>query len=161
VRDFLNLSSAETFGRVRRFYVFQAEADADETRIQPTHRGEALDQPKYQRRRELPGAVPDRTAVESALYDAILDQELEALREARRKIAGRLHLAQMVIGEPAFTQRRVENIGGGDRVLNSEVDADATTGDIACAASHDRTPVVEAPTGIGVFPRELLIPPGK
>jgi pimeloyl-ACP methyl ester carboxylesterase len=24
---------------------------------------------------------------------------------------------------------------------------------------HDRTPVVEAPTGIGVFPRELLIPP--
>ncbi|HXR25245.1 MAG TPA: epoxide hydrolase, partial [Candidatus Binataceae bacterium] len=26
---------------------------------------------------------------------------------------------------------------------------------------HDRTPVVEAPTAIGVFPRELLIPPRK
>jgi len=29
------------------------------------------------------------------------------------------------------------------------------------APVHDRTPVVEAPTGIGVFPRELLIPPRK
>jgi pimeloyl-ACP methyl ester carboxylesterase len=29
------------------------------------------------------------------------------------------------------------------------------------APSHDRTPVVEAPTAIGVFPRELLIPPRK
>jgi pimeloyl-ACP methyl ester carboxylesterase len=28
-------------------------------------------------------------------------------------------------------------------------------------ALHDRHPVVEAPTGIGVFPRELLIPPRK
>jgi pimeloyl-ACP methyl ester carboxylesterase len=26
---------------------------------------------------------------------------------------------------------------------------------------HDRTPIVEAPTAIGVFPRELLIPPRK
>ena len=73
--------------------MFRAEADADERRIQSTHRGEALDQPEYQRRRELPSAVPDRTAVERALYDAILDQELEALREARWKIAAGLHLA--------------------------------------------------------------------
>jgi pimeloyl-ACP methyl ester carboxylesterase len=29
------------------------------------------------------------------------------------------------------------------------------------APSHGRTPVVEAPTAIGVFPRELLIPPRK
>jgi pimeloyl-ACP methyl ester carboxylesterase len=29
------------------------------------------------------------------------------------------------------------------------------------APVHDRTPVVEAPTGIGVFPRELLVPPRK
>jgi pimeloyl-ACP methyl ester carboxylesterase len=29
------------------------------------------------------------------------------------------------------------------------------------APSHDRTPVVETPTAIGVFPRELLIPPRK
>lgn len=27
--------------------------------------------------------------------------------------------------------------------------------------SHDRSPVVEAPTAIGVFPRELLIPPRR
>lgn len=39
--------------------MFRAEADADEARIQPAHRGEALDQPEYQRRRELPGAVLD------------------------------------------------------------------------------------------------------
>jgi pimeloyl-ACP methyl ester carboxylesterase len=27
--------------------------------------------------------------------------------------------------------------------------------------AHTRTPVVEAPTALGVFPRELLIPPRK
>jgi pimeloyl-ACP methyl ester carboxylesterase len=26
---------------------------------------------------------------------------------------------------------------------------------------HDRTPIVEAPTGIAIFPRELLIPPRR
>jgi hypothetical protein len=60
------------------------------------------------------------------LMTRFLDQELEALRQTPRKIATYLYLAQMIIGEPAFAQRHTENIGGGDRVLNREVDADAS-----------------------------------
>src|SRR5260370_2486402 len=70
-------------------------------------------------------AVLERSPLERARDVAIVYEKLEALRDAGRKIAARLHLAQVILGEPALAQRRRENICGGDRVLNREIDADA------------------------------------
>src|SRR5260370_34654996 len=70
-------------------------------------------------------AVLERSPLERARDVAIVYEKLEALRDAGRKIAARLQLVQVILGEPTLAQRRRENICGGDRVLNREIDADA------------------------------------
>ena len=57
--------------------------------------------------------------------DALLHEELHRLHHLGRPFAPRLHLGKQLAGHAPLAQRLPENIGGGDRVLNGEIDADA------------------------------------
>ena len=56
---------------------------------------------------------------------AILNGELQALRDGRRQFAPALDLAQHVLADGARPQWRDERIGRGDSVLNRQIDSDA------------------------------------
>src|SRR5260221_6863596 len=97
-----------------------AEADADEARGEAAQDVPAAQQPERQRQRQRPGAA------EHAADDAVLDQQLHALDEARRRLAPTLHLIERLVADvAAAAQARHQDVGGGDRILDGEVDADA------------------------------------
>ena len=56
---------------------------------------------------------------------ALLHDDLDALGDACREFAPLLHLRQHVLADRAVAQRLGQDVGGGDRVLHREVDADA------------------------------------
>src|ERR1700733_15535409 len=58
--------------------------------------------------------------------DALLDQHLHALRQARRQLAAALYGTQIVQRGAALAQARDKNIGRGDSILDRQVDSYAT-----------------------------------
>jgi hypothetical protein len=100
-------------------HVLGPEAHAEHTRRDTAQRRKPLQELHHERRpwRGLAG--------EHVADDAILDEELEALRGARRPFAPLLHLVQDFERHRACAQLLPEDVGRGDGVLNGEVDADA------------------------------------
>ena len=70
------------------------------------------------------GAVIGASDFENRVDDPLLDRDLHRLRQARRQGAAALHGGEMRIGQRAVAQRHGEDVGGGDGVLDREVDAD-------------------------------------
>src|SRR5713226_1359706 len=74
--------------QLRRAHMLGAEADADEARRDAAQDRPAAQQPERQRQRQR------SSAAEHAADDAVLDQQLQALDEARRQLAPMLHLIE-------------------------------------------------------------------
>ena len=62
---------------------------------------------------------------EGAADDLVLHDELEPLREAHGECSARLDRAEVVVAHGTGLERRDQAVGGGDCVLDGEVDADA------------------------------------
>src|SRR5579885_1555243 len=100
-------------------YMLRPNAEPDEARRQPAQRRKGGEQPQGEGRPER------RRAGEHAADDAVLDEELDALRRPCRQLAPALDLMKMRLPDLAAKQRAGEDIGGGDGVLDREIDADA------------------------------------
>ena len=99
--------------------VLRPEAHADDACRQPPQQREPPEHPHRERR------LRRRGAAQHVADDAVLDRHLHALRHARRPFAPALHGAQVVQRRAALAQPRHQDVGGGDRVLDRQVDADA------------------------------------
>ena len=63
--------------------------------------------------------------MEQRVDDPALHPDLDCLDHLHRQGAAALNRGEMLGGEPSLAQWRGENVGGGNRVLHREVDADA------------------------------------
>ena len=72
-----------------------------------------------------PGAAAAEPSPKHTPDEPVLQKDLESLRRPRRKRAAGLYRLQSRIGDPAVGEPRSQNIGGGNRVLDREIDADA------------------------------------
>jgi hypothetical protein len=119
-------SSIRMIGRLRdrprgRCDALAPHAETHEAGGQAAQDRKSDEEPQEPRRRGLAGAAEDTR------NHVLLNDDLDALNDLRWPFAPLLHLRQKLIAQrPLASQRPGENIGGGDRVLNGEVDADAT-----------------------------------
>src|SRR5437773_2319184 len=102
--------------------VLGADPEADEPPRQAAEPGEARQQPH---RRWGPQGTP---ALQHAPHDPVLDEHLDPLGHARGPLAAALHAREILGAHPSLAQRRRQQVGGGHRVLDREVDADAADG---------------------------------
>ena len=100
--------------------MFGAKAEADYAGREPPQKRHPPQQPDRQRRRHLCGAC------QHASDHSILQDQLEPLRCARRKLAAALNGFEIPLRNRTLEKPRGENVRGGDRVLDREVDPDAT-----------------------------------
>ena len=97
------------------------DAEADQPRRDAPQEWQAIEQPECERH-----LVDDRLADDQRGQDAVVHGFLHALHDARRKLAPALHLLEQGIHILAASERPRENVRRGDRVLDGEVDADAS-----------------------------------
>ncbi len=72
---------------------------------------------------QLPGGG-ERSRVLEDPGEATMGQQLDRLGDAHGKLAAFLNRAQVIFVQLAGAQRVPEQIGGGDRILNGEIDSD-------------------------------------
>ena len=105
--------------RIGSLDMFRAEADSDDPCRDAAQGRNSSKNPQQARRFEW-----IRTSQHAPDY-SVLHGDLKSLRGARRKLATLLHCAQVLLGDGSLLQARSQNIGGGDGVLDREVDPDA------------------------------------
>jgi len=103
--------------------VLGSDAHADQAAWDPPQQRDPDEQPKRQRHRELA-----RAAAENGRDDSILHQDLQALDDAGRGQSSPLDLLQVLERQAPVAQRRRQDVRGGHRVLDREVDPDAADG---------------------------------
>src|SRR4051812_16449369 len=101
-------------------YVLGAEAEADEAGGEPLQQRHPSQETDREWRRHL------CVARQHAADHAVLQDHLKPLRRARRKLAPALHGFEIPLRNRTLEKPRGQNIRGGDRVLNREVDPDPT-----------------------------------
>jgi hypothetical protein len=71
--------------------------------------------------------TPDRRlATQSRANEALVRENLKSLDYSRGKFAASLDFTKPFVGHPAMQQGLRKNVRGGNRVLNGEIDTDAT-----------------------------------
>ena len=100
--------------------MFGAKTEADEAGGEPPQQRHPSEEPHREGRRHLCGAC------QHPAYHPVLQDHLEPLRRARRKLAATLHGLELPLGNRTLEKPRCENVRRGDGVLNREVDPDAT-----------------------------------
>src|SRR2546425_6040269 len=96
--------------------VLGPDPDADEPRrnaAQPRH---SIQEPNDEWRPHR------RLAAEHAADDATLNEELHRLRHTCRQLASALHVVEIARVHAALAQGKGQTVGGGDRVLDRQVD---------------------------------------
>ena len=101
--------------------VFGPEAHADDAAGELLEAGDAGEDAERERSIEGPGIVQDAV-------DDLVGAGLQALRAQDGGLALGLNRVEMVAGEGAGAEWISEEVGGGDGVLDREVDADAADG---------------------------------
>ncbi len=86
----------------------------------PPQRRRCGEDPHQQRRNGLPGTT------ECAPDDAVLDEQLHALRHAGWPFSTPLHHGEFGSSDPSLSQGSGEDVGRGNCILNREVDTNAT-----------------------------------
>src|SRR5690606_35634300 len=99
--------------------VLAADAKPDDARRDALENGKTLHQAQQSRRLRY------GRAVEVPADDPVLNGHLQSLGHARRPQAPALDSFERAVRHLMLAQRRGEDVGGGNRVLNSEIDADA------------------------------------
>ena len=79
----------------------------------------------FANRRNRNEGVSLSLAREHARDDPILNLDLEPLSQKGRQLAPDLNLMEVSFGEAIFQYRCGQQVRGGDRVLDGEIDADA------------------------------------
>jgi hypothetical protein len=105
---------------LRRLHMLGPHAEPEEARrdaLQPGHR---RDQPHDQR--DLQRLI---ARLQRGADDVVLHHDLHPLRHPHRKLAAPAHGVEFVLGRAAVRQLRRQQVGGRDRVLHREIDADA------------------------------------
>ena len=102
--------------------MFRTEPHADKPcRDSPQYR-KPLQQPHRERDLHLPAMV------ERPSQKLILNRELASLNHTRRQLAPALNTPQVVVRQAAGPERRRQNVGRSNRILNRQVDSDAADG---------------------------------
>ncbi len=107
-------------GYGQRLHVLGPDADADQPAWQAAQDGETGEEAERQWGLQLTRRAQYRDD------DPSLDQHLDPLGDAHGQLAALLHPPQVIRGEPPLLQRSRKQVGGSDRVLDCEVDANAT-----------------------------------
>ncbi len=94
-----------------------AKPEADQAGRYAAQQRPLSEEPKSQRRRELPGAL------EYAADHPVLDKELELLRRAGRELPSALDRLQVVLPGGSLPETGGQDVGSGNRVLNRQIDA--------------------------------------
>src|ERR1700728_4539685 len=76
---------------------------------------------------ELPRGM-QRAGVAEEMLKTVVSVDLKALGDAGGEVAALLNAGEESVGDAMFAQRAAEEIGRGDRILNSEIDADSASG---------------------------------
>jgi hypothetical protein len=111
-------------------------------------RGEVLDSRDAGCRFELPVRL-ERAGVREHVLESFVRIHLEELRHARGELATLLDGGEQLIRYLPFPQGTGEQVGGRDRILNGEVDADTTggrhgVGGVADAQESRAVPLAQA-----------------
>src|SRR5712664_3935625 len=127
---------------VGRLYGLRAETHSDEPRRDALQERPAVDE------LENPGRL-DVCAAKDALDHVILDCNLHPLCRAGGELAAPLHAGEFVVIRRSRAQWSGKNIGGGDRILNRQIDAHAANrrhrmGRVADAKQSWAPPTLEA-----------------
>jgi hypothetical protein len=99
--------------------VFRAEAHTNKPRGNAAKHREASQHPQRQRHRKLLASGKD------AADNAILNENLQALRQPCRQFAPALHPVEIIHRDSMLAQRSGQNVGRRDGILNGQIDADA------------------------------------
>ena len=67
-----------------------------------------------------------RTGILKYLLECLVREDLHCLRDAGRKLAALLDLCQPPFRDPSFAQRIGQQVCGGNRILNRQVDTDSS-----------------------------------
>src|SRR5215813_1622922 len=102
--------------------VFGPDPDADESRGNSAEPRRSIQEPHDE------GRPHGRLTGEHATDDATLNEELNALRHASRKLPPALHVVKITEHHAPLTQREGETVGGSDRVLDRQIDAHTADG---------------------------------
>ena len=125
--------------------------DPDQPCRYPTQKRETGKEADGTRRRELDYAFKDTR------YDAVLNEHLHSLSDAGRPFSSMLHEAQILACKPPSEQCLGKQIGSGDSILDSQVDANSAdrghrVGSIADAEEAVAIPVpAEVAQKVGVL----------
>src|SRR4051794_8081199 len=102
--------------------MFRADADADEARRNAAQHREMFQQ------LQRPGWRDPFIRSENSANQSILNEYLYGLCEPSRQFAAALNPFQVGSGYVIPSKRRCEKIGGGNGVLNSQIDSDTPDG---------------------------------
>src|SRR5215510_13709573 len=115
----LDTAPAIIASRTRARDVLGADTEADEPAGDAAQARIAAEQARDEGGRHRRGRAEHRTD------HPVLDRELDPLRDARGPLASPLDARQVVERHATLAKRPGQDVGGGDRVLDREVDADA------------------------------------
>src|ERR1700738_2555258 len=101
--------------RGRRHDMLGTKPEAEQAGWNAAQQRPLPEEPKSQRRRELPGTL------EYAADHPVLDEELELLRRAGRELPSALDRLQVVLPGGALPETGGQDVGSGNRVLNCEI----------------------------------------
>ena len=107
---------------IKGAHVFGAEAETDDAGGKAAQIGEASEH------FERPGRRDGLRAIQHAANHAILYEDLQRLRGARWKSSALLDSEQVILSEHAVEELGRQDIGGGDGILNREIDSHAADG---------------------------------
>ena len=121
--------------------VFGAEAEADEAGGDAAEEGPAVEET------EGPSGSERFGTAEDAGDDVVLDDELKTLGGVRGKCSAPLDGFEIPCGESSVAKPRGEDVGGGDGILNREIDADTANGRHGVRSVADAEKSGTKPTG--------------
>lgn len=136
--------------------MFGPEAHADQARREAAQLRVAVEQ--------LDGEGGPRLRLHSkhVADDAGLDEDLQRLHHSRRPFPPRLHLVQQLDRHRPVPRRQSEDVGGGDRILNGEIDTHAAhrRHGVGGIADAQQTRAIPALQPVHPYRQEFQIVPG-
>jgi len=100
--------------------MFRTNPHANEARGYPPQHRKPLQQAHRERHLHCPATL------ERPSQKLILNRQLDSLNHTRRQLAPALDTPQIVVRQATGHERCREDVGRGDRVLNRQIDSDAT-----------------------------------